>query len=204
MDLAAANKLTNDDWIAGLKAGRSDLTSALHTRIRSGLAAAFAERSDVGDSELDDFAQDAVIRVLDRLDSFNGDSALSTWAMAIAVRLSLTAMRRRQWKDKSLDALTADAAVEDASADPGTGASARDELLSALRSAIDTALTPRQRQAILSELEGIPQVVIAEHLQSTPGALYKMTHDARKKLRDALDRAGFDAQSVSELLASPM
>ena len=63
-----------------------------------------------------------------------------------------------------------------------------------------TPLTARQRQVIVGELAGIPQVMIAEHLGSTPNAIYKMSHDARRKLRDALEESGFDAEAARSIL----
>ncbi len=195
---ATTRTLSNDGWLAALKSGRAEALSALRERIRSGLAAALAGRSDVNEADLDDFTQDAVLRVLERLDSFRGDSRLTTWAMAVAVRLSLTELRRRRWTSPRVDALL------DQFADPQPPVAApglRGELLAALQSAINEQLTPRQRQVLLAELEGIPQVSLAESLSTTPGAIYKLSHDARKKLKTALGRAGYDAAAVMEVLS---
>ena len=74
-------------------------------------------------------------------------------------------------------------------------------VLAVLADAIDKDLTPRQRETLLAELDGVPQVTLAERLGVQPNALYKMTHDARKKLKAAIERAGFDANSVRRLLA---
>ena len=41
-------------------------------------------------------------------------------------------------------------------------------------------------------LNDVPIDVLAERLDSTRGALYKNLHDARRKLREALGRRGFD------------
>jgi len=168
--------------------------------LRSGLAAALADRADVSDADLDDFTQEAVLRVMERFDTFRGDSKFTTWAMAVAVRVSLKALRRRRWAGVPIDDTLSDLA----SAEPVAGVLARDaraELLAALRAAIATELTPRQRQVLLGELEGIPQVVLADRMASTPGAIYKTSHDARKKLKAALQRAGFDSDCVRETLA---
>lgn len=193
---------SKDVWIAGLKEGRSDLTTTLRARIRRGLAAALVGRSNVSDADLDDFTQNAVIRILERLDTFRGESGFTTWAMAVAVRVSLTELRRRVWTDTPLDERLEVLARPEQSGMPGGATDELAELLAALRGAIADALTPRQRQVLLAELEGIPQVVLAERLGSTPGAIYKTSHDARKKLKAALERKGFDARIVRETLAS--
>lgn len=202
MGLSSTTTLTNEDWIAGLKAGRHDVLAALRERVRAGLGAALAARSDVSDADLDDFTQETVLRVLERIDIFRGDSKFTTWAMAVAVRVSLTALRRRRWSGEPLDDKLNELASSETSAKPAESAGARQELFATLRAAIDTELTPRQRQVLLGELDGIPQVVLAERLASTAGAIYKVSHDARKKLKTALMRAGFDAETVRETLAN--
>ncbi|MGH2968837.1 MAG: RNA polymerase sigma factor, partial [Solirubrobacteraceae bacterium] len=65
------------------------------------------------------------------------------------------------------------------------------ELLRALRDAVRTTLTPRQREVFTAlALNGVPIDVLAERLDTTRGALYKTLHDARRKLRAALEAAG--------------
>jgi RNA polymerase sigma-70 factor (ECF subfamily) len=66
------------------------------------------------------------------------------------------------------------------------------ELLAALQSAVDSALTPHQRSVLVAlALNGVPIDVLAERLNTTRGALYKTLHDARRKLRDQLDDSGY-------------
>ena len=65
------------------------------------------------------------------------------------------------------------------------------ELLSALRRAIAEELTPRQRQVFVAvALNDVEIDVVAGRLQSTRGAVYKVLHDARTKLRGRLEREG--------------
>ena len=67
------------------------------------------------------------------------------------------------------------------------------ELLHALRDAVQTSLTPHQREVFAAlALNGIPIDVLAERLDTTRGALYKTLHDARRKLRLTLEAAGHD------------
>ncbi len=202
MDSASATSFTNDDWIAGLKAGRGEMVAALRARIRKGLGAALGGRSDVYDDDLDDYTQDAVMRILERMDAFRGDSSFTTWAMAVAVRVSLTALRRRRWAAKPIDDYLHVLASSDLSGGPANASGLRAELFAVLRAAIEDQLTPHQRQVLLGELDGVPQVVLADRLSATPGAIYKVSHDARKRLKDALARAGFNTDAVMEVLAS--
>lgn len=50
-------------------------------------------------------AQETLLRVLDRLDSFEGRSQFMTWVYTIAVRIALTELRRKRWKNVSLESM---------------------------------------------------------------------------------------------------
>ena len=67
---------------------------------------------------------------------------------------------------------------------------------------IDSQLTEKQRTALLSEIKGMPQDEIARHLGSNRNAVYKLTHDARKKLKQGLEAAGFTAEDVLATIAN--
>jgi RNA polymerase sigma-70 factor (ECF subfamily) len=50
-----------------------------------------------------------------------------------------------------------------------------------------TELSAQQRQVLIAvALDGVPIDVLAERMRTTRGALYKTIHDARQKLRAAL------------------
>jgi len=51
-------------------------------------------------------------------------------------------------------------------------------------------LTPRQREVLIAlAIDGVPTEDLARRLDTTPGALYKTLHDARRKLRANLVEA---------------
>ena len=113
----------------------------------------------------------------------------------------MTELRKRRWKDVSLDDVLADAdapfaAPADDHLSPDEQA-ARRGLLDALQHAIDHELTDRQRTALLAELRGMPQDEIAAQLGSNRNALYKLTHDARKRLKRAIEVAGFGVDDLT-------
>lgn len=67
------------------------------------------------------------------------------------------------------------------------------ELLAEMRRAVDDVLTPRQRDVfVAAALQEVPIDVLAEQLGSNRGAIYKMLHDARRRLRGALADAGME------------
>jgi RNA polymerase sigma-70 factor (ECF subfamily) len=65
-------------------------------------------------------------------------------------------------------------------------------LLEVVRDGIRTVLTPRQRQVLVAvALEDVPIDVLAERLGSNRNALYKMLHDARRRLRAHVAGSGY-------------
>ena len=82
---------------------------------------------------------------------------------------------------------------------PDTSA-VQSEALQAVAAAINEELTPRQRAALIAlTVQGVPPDVVAAQLDTNPNALYKLLHDARKRLRERLAARGYD---VDELLDS--
>ncbi len=75
--------------------------------------------------------------------------------------------------------------------------SASRELLDAVRVAIQEQLTERQRDVLLwTTVAEVPIDVLAERLDTSRGALYKVLHDARRKLRACLLERGFDLEAL--------
>jgi RNA polymerase sigma-70 factor, ECF subfamily len=146
--------------------------------------------------ELDELAQDAAddaaVSVLRRLDDFRGESSFRTWAYKFALLEASVKVRRRAWRDREVS-LEPEHWESLAHAGPGPDGDAESgALLEAVREGIRTALTPRQRQVLVAVvLEGVPIDVLAERLGSNRNALYKMLHDARRRLRNYVAEAGF-------------
>lgn len=180
---------TNEEWRAAL-AGDPDPAALAELRayLRRGLAAAVrspARGGPLDEAALEDLTQDALLRVLERHEGFRGESRFTTWAMAIAVRLALSALRSRRATPASLEEIVEPVVRADPASDPALGVE-RAEAARLVRRAIDEELTPRQRLAILARMAGLPSVVTADKLGISPNALYKLDHDARRKLRGAL------------------
>lgn len=203
---------TNEQWVEELsQTGTSQQSVALDDLrhyLRRGIFYYLSrERSDLASHSSDDltqmaedFAQDATLRILDNLASFRGDSRFTTWAMKIGTRTAISELRRARYKDFSLDELTADGELmvgldqSDRSnqqmANPET-ATEQTDILRIIGEALDEALTDRQRQALEAvTLRGVPMDIVAEQMDTNRNALYKLLHDARKKLRAHLESQG--------------
>jgi len=146
--------------------------------------------------ELDDIAMqsanDALVAVLAKLDQFRGHSRFTTWAYKFVLLEAAVKLRRRPWHGRELP-LEPERwpHVSDDTASPHAGAE-RTQLLEAVRLAIETELTPHQREILVAvALNGVPIDVLAERLGTTRGALYKTIHDARRKLRRTLEADGY-------------
>ena len=145
--------------------------------------------------ELDDLAQqaadDAMMAVLGKLDSYRGDSRFTTWAYKFALLEAAVKVRRQQWRHREVPL-----EPEGWAQVPDLARSSHDdaqsgELLAALGDAIRDELTPHQRQVFVAiALNDVPIDVLAERLGTTRGALYKTLHDARRKLRARLAARG--------------
>ncbi|MFG0319968.1 MAG: RNA polymerase sigma factor [Planctomycetota bacterium JB042] len=192
---------SNDAWIAALR-GRGDADDAvgeLSAYLHRVLGRALAGRLPAG-LDLPELVQESLARIVASLPSFRGDSAFSTWAAGVALRVGFTALRRRSVRDRATDPFGAvERELSDLPApasDRPDAVAARNDLHAALSRAIATRLTERQRLAVVAELRGVPTVEIADRLGTNPNALYKLTHDARVRLRRALLDAGFGADAI--------
>lgn len=198
---------SNSRWLEGLRGSPStacdNAAGRLLDYLRAGLTRTFATESSITQADIEDFAQDAVIRILGRLDSFRGESRFTTWATTIALRVAYTSLRRRRHAHVSLEELNrepAEASWIPSAANPDPSRSVeREEMLDALRRAITERLTDKQRTVILSELKGIASDRVADLLGTNRNAVYKVYHDARKKLRMAMIEAGFRVEDVRDL-----
>ena len=192
---------TNEDWLrslGGMGAADEAAVAELREVLRRGLRRALAGRAAADDGFIEDMAQEGVLKVLGGLATFRGDSRFTTWAITIAVRVVFTELRRARWRDVSLDRLVEDAPAETPAAPPADGSSqdARQAVLAEMHRVVETHLTDRQRRALVAELRGMPQAEIAAQMGLTRNALYKLTHDARQKLKRGLEAAGVSGDEV--------
>jgi RNA polymerase sigma-70 factor, ECF subfamily len=148
-------------------------------------------RGDEFDDIALEAADDALVAVLAKLDQFRGASRFTTWAYKFAIFEAASKLRRRTWQRREIPLEPEDwSRISDPACSPATQAE-RTELLAAIKRAVRTALTPRQRDVLVAvALNGVPTDVLAERLGTTRGALYKTLYDARLKLSSELLRLG--------------
>ncbi len=178
---------TDSEWLQGVDTADAVLLGDLVDHLRRSLAKGFGRQ--LSDPDLEDLAQTSMLKILENRSSFEGRSTFITWATAIAVNLAMQLLRKREFVHVSLD----DTAAQGAALMAAPRALQRihtAERDAALARAIEAHLTERQREALLANLAGMPLAEIAERQGTSRGALYKLLHDARKRLRTQLDRQG--------------
>ena len=146
--------------------------------------------------------------ILQRLHVFRGESKFTTWAYAFAVNTALMAARRERWAPVPLDRIlegtdsppwpTRD---EGGLPDPERHA-LQTEMMAAIRDGIERQLTLKQQQALRAlVLEEVPLDEVARHWGSNRNAVYKLVHDARRKLKAHLMVRGFDVKEILDVFA---
>jgi RNA polymerase sigma-70 factor (ECF subfamily) len=198
------------DWLRSLRGEgpvHDDAVGRLHALLLRAARFEVARRRPTlphlrGD-ELDDIAteaaDDALMSVLRRLDSFRGASRFTTWVYKFAIYEAGVKLRKRAWQGREVPLepetwnLFASAGL-----DPEDEVE-QSELLRTLQAAINDVLTPHQRRVLVAlALNGVPIDVLADRLNTTRGALYKTLHDARRKLRKHLDERGLAFDIATE------
>jgi RNA polymerase sigma-70 factor (ECF subfamily) len=136
-------------------------------------------------------ADDALLAILDKLDSYRGESRFTTWAYKFALLEAAVKLRRRAWQGREVPLEPEHWSVIAQGGESVAGEAEGREVLGAIGEAIESELSPHQREVLVAvALNDVPIDVLAERLNTTRGALYKTVHDARQKLRGHLADAG--------------
>jgi len=206
-------KRTNEQWLAELRPEHpqyetaiADLSQVLTNGLKRGLLSQVKTSAPEFDTQAEDFAQEAVLKVLEKIDTFAGRSKFTTWAHKIAISVALTELRRKRWQDSSLNSLIETESgdytpsfVADEAPTPEER-TARVELLKYVQKLIENELTERQRTALVdSIIQGKSTNQIAKKLDMKPNAVYKLLHDARVKLKKSLAQDGYTPADILQV-----
>jgi RNA polymerase sigma-70 factor (ECF subfamily) len=204
---------TNEAWISDLvtpgparEAALEDLRVIIQKGLPYALSRWLSPDQPQFNSLVEEVTQETLLRVLDQLRTFEGRSQFTTWVHKIAVRIALTELRRKRWRDSSLDELTENedlppppGLLADSQASPETSAE-RADMLARVRRIIEEELTDRQRQAlILLGVQDMPMEDAARKLKTNRNALYKLLHDARLRLKRRLSAEDISPNEVLTL-----
>jgi RNA polymerase sigma-70 factor, ECF subfamily len=147
-----------------------------------------------------------LLKILDGLGSFRGESRFTTWAYKIAIHVAFTELRRRRWQNVSLQDLVTQydegdftpAVLADSAPSPEQRA-AQQMMLDMVRQLIDEELTERQRQAMVAAVfGGMPLQEVARRMGTNCNALYKLLYDARQRLQQRMLARGVSIEDLME------
>lgn len=201
------SKRTNEQWLNDLQssgplrdAALDDLRQILVDGLRRGLLNQVNTAVPEFETLADDFVQEALLKILDKLDSFAGRSQFTTWAHKVALSVALTELRRKRWQDNSLDAMTETAYIPGFASDPAPAPdemTERADMLARVNRIINEELTEKQYTALTAAiLEGKSTVEVANLMDMKPNAVYKLLHDARLRLKQRLANEGLSPADV--------
>src|SRR5512146_3567432 len=110
--LPSMSTRSNDAWLSELRTdgpARELALSDLGEVVQHGLPYALSRWLSPDDPLftplVEEVTQETLLRVLDQLGTFEGRSMFTTWVHKIAIRIALTELRRKRWRDSSLEAL---------------------------------------------------------------------------------------------------
>ena len=201
---------SNEEWIYALREAGPQQEAALsdlHTIILAGLPYALSKylSSDNPNFEplAEHTAQETLLRVLDKLETFEGRSQFTTWVHKIAIRIALTELRRKRWENVSLEELMEDEehytpAGFLADSKPGPEAIVEGtDLMMRIQRMMMEELSDKQRQAMMAiSVKGMPIEEVARRMGTNRNALYKLMHDGRLRLKNRLAREGLTPEDI--------
>jgi RNA polymerase sigma factor (sigma-70 family) len=140
--------------------------------------------------DAEDATQEVLVKVVTRLDTFRGDSALRTWVYRVAVNHLLSTRRRRMEREGWTFAAFADdlaagldphAPVE--AATPAEGLLAEEVKVGCTLGMLQCLDRPQRIAYIVGEVFGLPSATAALICETTPAAYRKRLSRARAAIR---------------------
>ncbi len=195
---------TNEAWLQALHGDgtwqQEEALKDLREIILRGLRAFLSQakesypslRSENAEQVAQDCAQEALLSILRRLETFRGESRFTTWAHQVAIRHVLDVLRQKRWRDISLDPSRIGDGLPQRPIEDARELDPEQQLYQAqvwqiIRRSIEEDLTPRQRSALVAHVfQGMPLDLVATWLGTNRDAVYKLLHDARKKMKQGL------------------
>jgi RNA polymerase sigma-70 factor (ECF subfamily) len=212
----------NEEWLHDLRESGAAQESALadlrELLLRAALYFFSRNLGDFGGLNRDeilqraeDCAQEALITLMQHLQDFRGDSKFTTWAYKFSINIALMNARHERWKGVSLDELSFSqegAFFERVMQDKSNGiapdrSALQNEVREIVQDVIEHDLTDKQRRVILMMVfNDVPMDEVVHLLDTNRNAIYKMLHDARRKLKSSLQVRGFEVGEALDLFGA--
>ena len=140
----------------------------------------------------EDLVQRTLVRVVERIAGYKGESAFFTWMCAIMVNYRRMDVRRKAANTLVFDEERLD--VPDEKPDPGETLSRQDEA-AALRRAVLRLPEDLRLVVVMHYFNGFSVPEMAKTIQSPEGTVYYRLHEARLRIRNYLSKV-FEAPGI--------
>jgi RNA polymerase sigma-70 factor (ECF subfamily) len=181
-----ANHVSDADLIRRARLGEEDAFAALFNAHKAKVYS-LCLRMTSNTAEAEDLTQDAFLQVFRKLETFRGDSALSTWLYRVAVNTVLMHFRKKGLRQLSLDEPMS----------PSSGAQKREhgKIDDRLSGSVDRIALARAMKDlpngyrtifVLHEIEGYEHHEIARLLRCSVGNSKSQLHKAKVRMRELL------------------
>jgi RNA polymerase sigma-70 factor (ECF subfamily) len=144
-------------------------------------------------AEAEDLVQDALIRAYRGIGGFDGRHPRA-WLLTILRNTHINRNRRRR-PELLRDPDAATDRMISAASDERTDAGVDNEIDVEIIRALDSLDEPFRRVVELVDIDGLSYAEAAEVLDVPVGTVMSRLHRARSRIRDRLDRVGFDPRS---------
>jgi RNA polymerase sigma-70 factor, ECF subfamily len=169
------------------RASRGDLLAFEHLyRRTTGRVYALCLRMTGDRERATELVQDVYVRVWERLGSFRGESAFTSWLHRLAVNVVLMRLRADRRRGARIAEMPDDIEVHDVG-DRGVPAASVHHRLD-LEAAIATLPPGARRVFVLHDIEGYRHEEIARLTGTAAGTIRAQLHRARKLMMEALGR----------------
>jgi RNA polymerase sigma-70 factor (ECF subfamily) len=153
-----------------------------------------ARRMLGNDADAEDVTQDVLLQVVRKLDTFRGESQLSTWLHRVTVNAALAHRQKRANRQRHETGDLADDLMETTAPESTVkrwNVSPEEPILAAeqqdvIEKAIAQLPEPFRDVYVLADVEGLPNAEIGEMLGLSVPAVKSRLHRARMRMRDLL------------------
>lgn len=181
--IAARAERSDADLLADCAGGDEDALAALFDRHHATVWRFIGRLLNPATPEIDDLVQSTFIEVWKSAPRFGGRSEVRTWILGIAYNVSRRQIRSEKRRRIAMQRL-AEIEREPHLPEPAW----QDRLMLERLQAALQSLSPELRTAyVMCELEGAKGVDAARALGVRPGTMWRRLHDAKKRLRRALE-----------------
>ncbi len=179
-----ADEMSDEALIAACAVGERAALGALFDRHNQGVYRFVSRAATTTASDADDLVQTTFVEVWRSANRFRKNGSARSWILGISANLIRHHARGEARRRAAMDNL---AHVPEARSDRPDDQAARRELVDRLGHALAGLPHDLRVAFVMCELEDVPGVDAARALDVRPGTMWRRLHQARKRLRAALE-----------------